>query len=151
MSNTVRNILAALLGLVGGLLIGSMLNMGVLMISNFVIPFPEGVNPADANSIRDNIKLFETKHYIMPFLAHALGTLIGVFVAFKIIQMFRATKFIAVGLALVIALLFLWGGLATSKSINSPEAPMLVDAVLCYIPMAIIGYWLALRSRPKRG
>ena len=151
MSNTVRNILAALLGLVGGLLIGSMLNMGVLMISNFVIPFPEGVNPADANSIRDNIKLFETKHYIMPFLAHALGTLIGVFVAFKIIQMFRATKFIAVGLALVIALLFLWGGLATSKSINSPEAPMLVDAVLCYIPMAIIGYWLALKRSPKRG
>ena len=87
----------------------------------------------------------------MPFLAHALGTLIGVFVAFKIIQMFRATKFIAVGLALVIALLFLWGGLATSKSINSPETPMLVDAVLCYIPMAIIGYWLALRSSPKRG
>ena len=151
MSNTVRNILAALLGLVGGLLIGSMLNMGVLLISNFVIPFPEGVNPADANSIRDNIKLFETKHYIMPFLAHALGTLIGVFVAFKIIQMFRATKFIAVGLALVIALLFLWGGLATSKSINSPETPMLVDAVLCYIPMAIIGYWLALKRSPKRG
>ena len=151
MSNSVRNILAALLGLVGGLLIGSVLNMGVLMISNFVIPFPEGVNPADANSIRDNIKLFETKHYIMPFLAHALGTLIGVFVAFKIIQMFRATKFIAVGLALVIALLFLWGGLATSKSINSPEAPMLVDAVLCYIPMAIIGYWLALKRSPKRG
>ena len=67
------------------------------------------------------------------------------------IYFFRATKFIAVGLALVIALLFLWGGLATSKSINSPETPMLVDAVLCYIPMAIIGYWLALRSRPKRG
>lgn len=125
--------------------------MGVLMISNFVIPFPEGVNPADANSIRYNIQLFETKHYIMPFIAHALGTLIGVFVAFKIIQMFRAHKFIAAGIALVIALLFLWAGLATSKSIHSPETPMLVDAVLCYIPMAIIGYWLALRSSPKRG
>ena len=147
MNNTVRNILAALIGLVGVMLIGSMLNIGVLMISNFVIPFPEGVNPADGNSIH----LFETKHYIMPFLAHALGTLIGVFVAFKIIQIFRAPKFIAAGIAFVIALLFLWGGLATSKSINSPETPMLVDAVLCYIPMAIIGYWLALKRSPKRG
>jgi hypothetical protein len=151
MNNTVRNILAALIGLVGGMLIGSLLNMGVLMISNFVIPFPEGVNPSDGTSIKNSIHLFETKHYIMPFLAHALGTLIGVFVAFKIIQIFRAPKFIASGIALVIALLFLWGGLATSKSINSPETPMLVDAVLCYIPMAIIGYWLALRSSPKRG
>jgi hypothetical protein len=41
MNNIVRNILAALLGLVGGMLIGSMLNMGVLMISTFVIPFPD--------------------------------------------------------------------------------------------------------------
>lgn len=79
----------------------------------------------------------------MPFLAHALG------VAFKIIQMFRAPKLIAAGIALAIALLFLWGGLATSKSINSPETPMLVDAVLCYIPMAIAVIGLLLEAALK--
>ncbi len=151
MNNTVRNILAATLGLVGGMLLGAMLNMGVLMISNFIIPFPDGVNPADETSLRGNIHLFETKHYIMPFLAHAFGTLIGAFVAFKIIKMFRAPKSIAAGIAIAISLLFLWGGLETSKSINSPETPMLVDAVLCYLPMGIIGYWLALRSSPNVG
>ena len=84
MKSKIQNILGLLLGII----IGSIINMSIVTISGNLIPLPLGVNPEDVNSLRENIHLFESKHYIMPFLAHALGTLSGAFIASKILSLF---------------------------------------------------------------
>jgi hypothetical protein len=146
---SIKQILLCILALFGALLIGAAANMGILMIGPSIIPPPEGVNVTDVKSLRANIHLFEAKHYIMPFLAHALGTLVSAYVSVKIFILLKVDSIFAAISAVIIALLFLWGGLETSESINAPLTPMLVDAILCYFPMAILGYWLATMSGNK--
>lgn len=134
MKNIFRNIVAVLLGL----LIGGVVNMAIVTVSGKVISLPEGVNPADMESLKAGLHLFEPKHFLMPFLAHAIGTLVGAFIAAKIAatNQFR--------LALVIGVFFLAGGIEAVRML--PEAPIwfdVTDLVLAYIPMAYLGYKLS--------
>ena len=77
MNPIIRNILAVL----AGIFIGSSVNMGLIMLSGHVIPPPVGVNPENLESLKANIHLFEPKHFLFPFLAHALGTFVGAVIA----------------------------------------------------------------------
>lgn len=129
MNPIIRNILAVLAGLV----LGSIVNMGIIMISSSVIPPPEGVDVTDMESLKASMHLFEPKHFIFPFLAHALGTLAGAIV----------TGLIAVShkirLALVIGLFFLIGGITNIFMLPSPTWFAILDLAGAYIPMAWIG------------
>lgn len=80
MSSTVKNIIA----LVIGALAGGALNMGIIHMSGILIPPPEGVDVTTAEGLKAGIHLFEPKHFLMPFLAHALGTLVGALIGAKI-------------------------------------------------------------------
>lgn len=139
MNQTLKLILVLILAVIVGMFLGAVANMALIMLSPYVISPPEGVNVENIESLRENIHLFEAKHYIMPFLAHALGTLVGAFVAVKICNIFKLPQ-IAGYAAFIIALLFLWGGISTSKMINSPLVPALVDALLAYIPFGWLGF-----------
>lgn len=55
--------------------------MALILISPSLIPPPSGVNVSDAESLSRSIHLFEPRHFVMPFLAHALGTLAGALAA----------------------------------------------------------------------
>ncbi len=140
MNITVKHVFVSLLAIVVGVFIGVIVNGGLIALSPYLIAPPEGVNPMDEVSLRENIDKFTFRHYIVPFLAHALGTLVGAFVATKIAKRFKIEGVMLAFPALAIALLFMWGGISTSRSINAPFVALLVDAVLCYIPMAILGY-----------
>lgn len=129
MNPIVRNVLAVLAGLV----IGNLVNMGIIMISGSIIPPPQGVNVADMESIKANMHLFEPKHFLMPFLAHALGTLTGAIAAAR----FAATN--NMRLAIGIGIFFLIGGIAAVMMLPSPLWFTIVDLVLAYIPMAWLG------------
>ncbi|HEY0261722.1 MAG TPA: hypothetical protein VGB95_01760 [Chitinophagales bacterium] len=132
-----RNIVAVVLGLV----VGSVVNMSIIMISGKVIPLPDGVNPADMESLKAGMYLFEPKHFLMPFLAHALGALVGAFIAAKIAALRKLRC------AMIIGVFFLFGGIEAVRML--PEAPMwfnVTDLVLAYIPMAFLGYKLAERK-----
>lgn len=94
MNPIVRNIVAV----VAGVIIGMIANMGLITISGSIIPPPEGVNPADMESIKENFHLFEAKHYLMPFLAHSMGSFFGALVA-ALIAVSHKMKF-AIGLGL---------------------------------------------------
>jgi VIT1/CCC1 family predicted Fe2+/Mn2+ transporter len=142
----IKNILIGLGATVVGLFLGAMCNMGVLMLGPYVISPLPGINHLDINDLRYNIHLFEAKHYVMPFLAHAIGTLVGAFIAVKLCLLFHLSKQQAILSAAIIGAMFLWAGIETSLTIHSPLTPMLVDAILCYIPMALAGYWLAYRT-----
>lgn len=128
-----RNVLAV----VTGLLIGASVNMGLIMISGLVVPPPEGSDLTTNEGLLEAMKLMEPKHFIMPFLAHALGTLVGAFTVAKV-GVSHQLK-----LALVIGLVFLYGGITMVQALPSPLWFNLVDLIVAYIPMALLGWKLA--------
>ena len=75
MNSTVKNILAV----ISGLILGSAVNMGIIMISGSIIPPPEGADVTTMEGLKEAMHLFQPKHFVFPFLAHAIGTCIGVF------------------------------------------------------------------------
>lgn len=133
MNPILRNILAV----IAGLAVGFIVNMGLIILSPMVIPPPEGVDPTNSESLAAGMHLFSFKHFIMPFLAHALGVLAGAFVAAKI----AATRKLV--FALVIGGFFLIGGIMMVIQMPAPIWFDIVDLTLAYFPMAFIGAKLA--------
>ena len=136
MPHILRNILACLVGLI----VGSMVNGGIIAAGATLVPPPEGVNVNDAASIAANIHLYQPKHFAPPFLAHALGTLAGAVVAVALSAKRR------MGPAYVIGGIFLLAGIAMCFMIPAPAWFITLDLVVAYIPMAWLGGTLA-RSR----
>lgn len=131
-----RNILAVIAGIV----VGSLVNMGLINISSSVIPLPEGVEMSTPEGLKAGVHLFEPKHFIFPFLAHALGTLTGAFVAAKLAAN-NKMKF-----ALGLGVFFLIGGITAVYMIPAPMWFNILDLVVAYIPMAWLGGKLAHRG-----
>ena len=126
-----RNVIAV----IAGIIIGGAVNSALIVLSPSIIPPPAGVDVNDADSLRSSIHLFEPRHFVMPFLAHALGTLAGALAAHVI----AATHKLPI--ALVIGVVFLCGGVAASFMIPAPAWFIAADLLLAYIPMA----WLSAR------
>jgi len=74
--NILRNILAVILGW----LVGSALNMGLIQVGHNIYPI-EGLNPNDMEALAEIMPTLGNEYYIFPFLAHALGALVGAFIA----------------------------------------------------------------------
>ncbi len=130
MISILRNISSVFAGGV----IGSIVNLGLIIIGSKVVPPPEGMNIMDAESIKANIHLFELKHYLFPFLAHDGGTLAGAFIA----SIISASKHLI--FAMVIGVFFLIGGIANTYMIPAPMWYNILDISLCYIPMSWLGW-----------
>jgi hypothetical protein len=137
MKPLIKNILAVLIGLV----VGSAVNMGLIMISSSVIPPPEGVDNTTVEGLKAGMHLFQPKHFLFPFLAHALGTFVGAFLA-ALIAANRKMLF-----AIVIGVFFLAGGIANILMLPSPLWFTIVDLAGAYLPMAYFAGKLANRKR----
>lgn len=122
------NIVAFFVGMVAG----SLVNGALIAASPLVIPPPAGVDGSNLDSLKAGIHLFEAKHFVFPFLAHALGTFAGAFAAFLVAA---ARKEV---LAWAIGFLFLTGGIAASFMIPAPAAFIVLDLTLAYLPMAFL-------------
>ncbi len=72
MNPILRNILAV----VAGIVMGGALNMVIVALGPYIIPPPEGVDSTTMEGLKEGMRLFEAKHFVPPFLAHALGTLL---------------------------------------------------------------------------
>ena len=128
--NISRNIIALILGL----FLGGMINM--LIINNgggFIAP-PEGVNPKDIESIKENMHLYTPIHFIIPFLAHAMGTFIGALITSLIAVSIRMYLAIGVGCC------FLIGGIMMVLMLPSPLWFNIIDLSLAYLPMGWLGW-----------
>jgi hypothetical protein len=139
MPSLLRNVLAVLAGIV----IGGAVNMAIINLIALLIPPPAGVDVTNAESLSNGIHLFEPRHFIMPFLAHAVGTFAGALAAFLIAATYRAP------IAYVIGAVFLCGGVAASFMIPAPAWFIALDLLVAYLPMA----WLGIRigTRMMRG
>jgi len=129
MNPIVKNILAV----ISGLIFGSAVNMGIIMISGSIIPPPEGADVTTMEGLKAVIHLFEAKHFIFPFLAHALGTFAGALLT-ALIATSHKMKF-----ALGIGAFFLIGGITNAFMLPAPAWFIILDLVGAYIPMAWFG------------
>ena len=121
------------LAIIVGIFIGALINFGIILISGSIIPLPQGVDTSDMESIKSAMSLYEPKHFLFPFLAHALGTFFGGTIAAKI-AVGTQTK-----VALVVGIVFLYGGFSMVMQLPSPLWFNLLDLLLAYIPMAWLG------------
>jgi hypothetical protein len=132
----VRNILAVIVGLVAG----SAVNMGIITISGSIIPPPEGADVTTTEGLKASMHLFEPKHFLMPFLAHALGTFVGAFAA-AIIAANHKMKF-----AIGFGCFFLIGGISAVFILPAPLWYNILDLTVAYLPVAYVAGKLASKS-----
>ncbi len=137
----VRNVAACLVGI----LLGGGVNMAIVVLGPMFIPPPIGVDVSDADSLRLSIHLFEPRHFVAPFLAHALGTLLGSLAAYLIAARNRAA------MAYVVGVFFLAGGVVASFIIPAPVWFIALDLVVAYIPMAWLAVHLGRRVAVRLG
>ena len=139
MNPVVRNIAAVL----AGLIVGGFVNMALVNIGPHVIPLPEGADVTTTEGFRESLKLFTPANFLFPFLAHALGTLSGAFVA----TVLSATR--AKGFAVGVGVFNQIGGIAAVFMFGGPVWFAVADLVLAYMPMACLGWMLARRKSPQ--
>ncbi len=136
MNPILRNILAVLAGLVSG----SILNMGIITVSGSIIPPPNGADLTTMEGLKSSMQLFEPKHFLMPFLAHALGTFLGAAV----------TAYLAANnhfkLAMLIGVFFLVAGIINVVMLPSPIWFSALDILVAYLPMAYLGGKLTIKN-----
>ncbi len=128
-NRNLRNLLAVIAGIV----VGSILNMAIVTIGPILIPPPEGVDMSDVEKFADNLKLLQPVHFIAPWLAHALGTLLGAFLAARLAATHKMV------LALGIAFFFMLGGISMVAMVGGPVWFAVADLVGAYLPMGYLG------------
>jgi len=133
-------ILRSIVAVIAGVVLGSLVNMALIMASGHVIPPPAGADMTTAEGLGAAMHLMEPRHFLFPFLAHALGTLVGAFVAAKVS---RSHKRLCAG---IVGVLFLIGGIMAARMIPAPAWFVALDLIGAYLPFAWLGHWLA-RSR----
>ncbi len=137
MNPILRNILAVILGFV----VGSAVNMGLVLLGHQVFPPPIRMTSTeiDYEAIRAIMPTLDVVFFIFPFLAHAIGTLVGAIVAVKIAA--SRKQWFAYG----IAAFFMLGGITNVVLMGAPRWFAGLDIICAYIPMG----WLALKLDAK--
>ena len=136
-----RNLLRFVIAVVVGFAAGSAVNMGLILVSGSVIPPPAGADVTTTDGLKASMHLFEPKHFVFPFLAHALGTFSGALVA-TLLAPDRSR-----GPAYLVGTLFFLGGCASIFMLPSPAWFNAVDLILAYGPPTLAGYLLASKGR----
>jgi hypothetical protein len=137
----VNPVLRNILAVIAGVVIGSIVNMALIMISGKVIPPPAGVDVTTMEGLKAGMHLMEPKHFVFPFLAHALGTLVAAFLA----AWLAASRRMA--MALLVGVFSLAAGISAVMMLPAPMWFNVVDLVGAYLPMAALGGTLAVRRR----
>ena len=141
MSPILRNILAVIAG-VG---LGGVVNMAIIMVSSSVIAPPEGADVTTMEGLKASMHLFEPRHFIMPFLAHAIGSFVGALTGSAIAATHKM-KF-----ALGISTWFLIGGIISVLMLPSPVWFSILDLAGAYVPMGYLAGKLTTRQRGAPG
>ena len=139
--NTILHILKTTLVIFISLFAGAMLNGALINVSNHIIPPPVGFDLTTEEGLQAAMPYMGPEHFLFPFLAHALGTLLSTLL---ITRFLKSQQFV---FSMMAGILFLLGGV--SMVIMLPETPIwfvLVDLIAAYVPMAYLGNRIARRS-----
>ncbi|MEY4351572.1 MAG: hypothetical protein RL078_1651 [Bacteroidota bacterium] len=123
-----------------GLILGAVTNGLLVQLGNKLIAAPEGLDLSTEAGLKAAMAHMEPKHFLFPFLAHAVGTFVGAFFVSKMKIERSLIHAMAIGFA------FLAGGVMMVMML--PETPLwfiFSDLILAYLPMAYLGYRLGQR------
>ena len=126
MKQTLKNIAIVIIGIIVGMIV----NIGLIILGGTIFPPSENFEPMNAMN-------WDFKYFIFPFLAHSIGTLSGALIVSKI------SKKSSIILPLIVGLYFLLGGIYMITILPAPMWFVLLDVILGYIPMALLGWKLA--------
>ncbi|MEY3052113.1 MAG: hypothetical protein RLY31_1898 [Bacteroidota bacterium] len=115
---------------------GSILNLLVIRFGGQLVPPPAGADLTTAEGLRESLHRMAPRHFVMPFLAHALGTLLAGFLAASLLRRGKLRG------AMLTGAVFLAGGILAVRMIPAPVWFSVLDLVAAYIPMAWLGYRL---------
>lgn len=135
MNPILKNVLAVIVGWFGG----SIINMGLIQIGSSVFPL-NGVDPNNMEQLAAAMSTAAPIYFLFPFLAHALGTLVGAAIA-GLIAATHKMKF-----SLVIGGLFFIGGVMVNYMIPGPLWFTALDILVAYIPMAYLGGRIVIKA-----
>jgi hypothetical protein len=128
-----KSILYSVLGLV----LGALTNGFIVQLGSYFIQAPAGFDLTTEKGLAKAMPLMGVEHFVFPFLAHSIGTLVGAYFVSKMKVNRPLLTAMAIGFA------FLAGGVM--MVIMLPQTPLwfiLLDLMLAYLPMAYIGYRL---------
>ena len=127
-----------------GLILGGATNMALISLSPHIVPPPPGANMMTAEGITAALPQLRPVHFLMPFLAHAIGTMVGAMIAALLTTRHKLPA------VLIVGVVFLIGGIAAARMIPAPTWFIAADLILAYIPFAYLGYLLALAIKRRR-
>ena len=119
---------------------GAMLNGAVLNVGMKLIPPPEGFDMKDPKDLAEAMKFMSPKHFITPFVSHALGTLLSSVLFYYFSKSQNKVPLFLIGG------LFFCGGLYMVIILTAPWTFNLLDLGLAYFPMAYLGYIIGKRK-----
>ncbi len=126
MKQILKNIVIVILGIIVGMIV----NIGLIILGGTIFPPSENFEPMNAMN-------WDFKYFIFPFLAHSIGTLSGAIIVSKL------SKKSSIILPLIVGVYFLLGGIYMITILPAPMWFILLDVILGYIPMALLGWKLA--------
>lgn len=116
-----------------GFIVGSVVNMSLILAA----PAPPGADMTSMEGLQAAMELFQPKHFVVPFLAHALGTLVGALTACWLAPVPRTR---ADWPTIAVGVVFSLGGLTNALMLPGPMWFEALDLIAAYFPMV----WLAL-------
>lgn len=126
------------LGVIGGVVAGSILNMAIIMMSWRLYPPPLGADLSEPAALSSYVQSLPLPAFLIVLVAHAGGAFAGGLVAALIARRSQ----VVVGA--IVGAIFLLGGIANVMSIPSPLWFAVVDLV-SYVPCGILGASLVRR------
>ncbi len=125
---------------VAGLLIGVITNGVIVQIGSQIVKAPKGLDLSTEQGLAKAMPLMGVEHFVFPFLAHAIGTLVGAYFVSRMKVNRALLNAMAIGFA------FLAGGVMMVLTLpGTPWWFVATDLVLAYLPMAYLGYKLGQR------
>ena len=104
------------------------------------MPPPPGYDLNTMEGLAAAMPQMQPMHFLFPFLAHAVGTLVGAL----IVARFAASRQLQI--SLIIGSLFFVGGLQMVMELPSPMWFNVLDLGLAYFPMALLAHKLGRSS-----
>jgi hypothetical protein len=125
---------------VAGLLLGVITNGVIVQIGSQIVKAPKGLDLSTSQGLAKAMPLMGAEHFVFPFLAHAIGTLVGAYFVSRMKVNRALLNAMAIGFA------FLAGGVMMVLTLpGTPWWFVATDLVLAYLPMAYLGFKLGQR------
>ena len=110
-----------------------------------IISPPDGADITTMEGLKASIHLFEPRHFVLPFLAHALGTFAGAFLSAVIAYKHKMI------FALAIGFFFLAGGIANALILPASTWFIVLDLLAAYLPMAYLAGKIVVKNESTLG